>query len=236
MHYIQKGIIQKLARLAPQRFSDLQPDDVPNNTFSYHLKKLSQAGYVELTDGGYVATRKAMKSIQYAADGDKKTRVPIFITAIYVTNTDDEVLLIERNKQPFVGWCGIPAGLIHQGEHMHDAARRELMEKTSIKAPSLKFAGVLDFQYLEQISGDLFVHTVAFIYSYKLPGDGKQLAGHTTRYGKLLWSKLDHAHILPEVETVKDLVKNSTPSVESVNYDEPTISTQTKESQRFLRK
>ncbi len=223
MHYIQKEIISSLARRAPQRFSDLQPDDVPNNTFSYHLKKLSQAGYIQLVDGGYIATRKAMKTIQYVTDNDKRTGAPVFITAVLVTNTKDEVLLLERNKQPFVGWYGLPAGLIHQGEQLHDAARRELIEKTSIKAPRLQFAGVLDFQYLEQITGDLFVHTVAFIYTYRLPSNGAQLAGHTSQYGTLLWSNLDNERILPEVETIVQLAKKLSPVIDSISYDEPTM-------------
>lgn len=223
MHHIQKEIISNLARRAPQRFSDLQPDDVPNNTFSYHLKKLSLAGYVQLIDGGYVATRKAMKTIQYVTDNDKRTGAPVFITAVLVTNKKNEILLLERNKQPFVGWYGLPAGLIHQGEQLHDAAKRELFEKTSIKAPRLNFAGVLDFQYLEQITGDLFVHTIAFVYTYQLPGNGTQLAGYVSQYGTLSWSDLDDERILPEVKTIVQLAKQASPTIESISYDEPTI-------------
>lgn len=223
MHYIQKEVISSLARHAPQRFSDLQPGDVPNNTFSYHLKKLLQSGHIELIDGGYVATRKAMKTIQYVTDNDSRTSAPVFITAVLVTNTKGDVLLLERNKQPFAGWYGLPAGLIHQGEQLHDAARRELFEKTSIKAPRLQFAGVLDFQYLEQITGDLFVHTIAFVYAYQLPGNGEQLEGYSSKYGKLLWSKLKNERILPEVNTIVQLAQKPSPVIESINYDEPTI-------------
>jgi ADP-ribose pyrophosphatase YjhB (NUDIX family) len=225
MHHIQREIISSLARQSPQRFSELQPPEVPNNTFSYHLKKLLQSGYVTPVDGGYVATRKALKDLQYVTERDKRPSTPVYITATYVINAKDEVLLLRRNNQPFVGWYGVPAGLVHQGEHLDQAARRELLEKTTIKAPDVQFAGVMDFRYLEQGSGDLFVHTVAFVYSYRLPGNGEELEGHQTHYGTLTWSKLTDEQILPEVHTIATLVEQKQPAVKSLDYDEPSMAT-----------
>ena len=222
MHHIQKDIITSLANTAPQRFSQLQPPQIPNNTFSYHLKKLSQAGYVNVVDQGYVATRKALKAMQYTGNHDKRMENPVFITAIYVTNNAGKVLLIERNNQPFIGWYGLPAGLIHQGEHMERAARRELLEKVSIRNARPQFCGVLDFRYIEKRSNDLFVHTVAFIYTYQLPTSGKQLAGHTTRYGKLIWSDMTDKRILPEVHDMVKIALLSNHDLKSIDYPEPT--------------
>jgi ADP-ribose pyrophosphatase YjhB (NUDIX family) len=221
MHHIQQEIISSLAHQSPQRFSQLQPQQIPNNTFSYHLKKLLQSGYITLVDGGYIATRKALKAFQYATLRDKRTGNPVFISAVYVTNDDGEVLLLERNNQPFVGYYSVPAGLIHQGEHLGDAAIRELFEKTSIEASKLQFAGVLDFQYLERASSDLFVHTVAFIYTYKIPGTGKKLVGLESYYGTLVWSNLQDSRVLPEVHTIAKLVKKNKPTLESIDYEEP---------------
>lgn len=223
MHHIQREIISSLARQSPQRFSELQPPTVPNNTFSYHLKKLLQSGYITLVDGGYVATRKALKDLQYNTPRDKRTGTPVFITAVYVTNALDKVLLLRRDNQPFVGWYGVPAGMIHQGEPLDQAARRELVEKTTIKAPDVHFAGVMDFRYLEQSSKDLFVHTVAFVYTYRLPGDGKELEGYRSNYGTLTWSNLSDIHILPEVHTIANLVEQKQPTVKSIDYDEPAV-------------
>jgi len=222
MHHIQKDIISSLAHTAPQRFSELQPPQIPNNTFSYHLKRLLQAGYVQLTDKGYVATRKALKALQYTANHDKRMNNPVFITAIFVTNNNGDVLLLRRNNQPFVGWYGIPAGLIHQGEPLDEAARRELREKASIKNARPQFAGVLDFRYKESATDDLFVHTIAFIYSYRLPTSGKQLAGFSSRYGTLLWSELNDPRILPEVHDMAKIARKADGSLVSIDYKEPT--------------
>ncbi len=223
MHHIQKEIISSLAHAAPQRFSDLQPPRIPNNTFSYHLKKLLQAGYVTLTNGGYIATRKALKTLQYANLQEKRTSTPVFISAIYVTNNAGQVLLHKHNNPPFIGWHGVPAGLVHQGEHLEDAAIRELMEKASIKARDIQFAGVLDFQYLEPNSDDIFVHTIAFVYTYRLRGLGEQLDGFESHYGTLTWSDLTGDHILPEVHTIAEMAKKEVPSIESMEYDEPSM-------------
>ena len=225
LHHIQKEIILSLAHHSPQRFSQLQPSDVANNTFSYHLKKLLRSGYVAQVDGGYEATRMALKTLQYTGlRDDKNTSNPVFITAVYVTNNEGKVLLLRRNNPPFIGWYCVPAGLVHQGEQLEEAALRELSEKSSIEASSLVFKGVLDFQYLEQTSGDVFVHTVAFIYSYSLPDNGALLAGMQSHYGTLLWSDLSDKKILPEVYTIAELMRGSEPTVKSVSYDEPITS------------
>lgn len=223
MHHIQKEIISSLAHKAPQRFSDLQPPRIPNNTFSYHLKKLTQAGYINVTDGGYIATRKALQTLQYANLLEKRTSTPVFISAVHVTNSAGQVLLLKHNNPPFIGWYGVPAGLVHQGEHLQDAAIRELFEKASIKARDVSFAGVLDFQYIEPVSNDLFVHTIAFVYSYRIAGNGEQLEGAVSHYGNLMWSDLTEDRILPEVYTIAELTKREAPFIESTEYVEPSI-------------
>ena len=220
MHYIQKDIIQSLAINSPQRFSQLQPSHIPNNTFSYHLKRLLELGYVKPdTALGYVATRKALKTIQYSTEKTKRPIAPAVITMIYVTNDLGEVLVLNRRKYPFIDYFGLPSGLMHTGEAIEHAAKRELFEKTGIKATKdLTYSGVLDFQYLEQDSEDIFVHAVAFVYTYdygNLP-----LPIRANDYGALSWSGLTREKILPEVHMVHNLVKQA-PTLTSINFEEP---------------
>lgn len=220
MHYIQKDIIQSLAISSPQRFSQLQPSHIPNNTFSYHLKRLLELGYIEpFHDQGYVATRKALKTVQYSTEKYRKPLTPALITVIYVTNDQGEVLILNRNKYPFIDYFGLPSGLIHTGESIKDAATRELHEKTGIEATTdLQFAGVLDFQYLEQDSHDIFVHAVAFIYTYEY--GNLPLQAMSNKYGTLSWSGLTREKILPEVYKVRDLVEQKSALI-SANFAEP---------------
>lgn len=233
MHIIQRRIIRRLAQNAPQRFSELLPRGLPNNTFSYHLKKLLQTGYIAQEKDGYVATRKAFKTLQFGHAQDNRKLTPITISMIYTTNASGEVLLIRRRMQPFKYWCGVPSGLIHQNETLLDAARRELFEKTTIKASgALKSAGVLDFRYVDENSSDTFFHAIAFIYHYKYRGDTSTLEGLETKYGKLRWSTLRSEDILPEVYAIADIIDNRKLSVTSMTFTEPDLSTKPKKPQK----
>lgn len=221
LHHIQKTIILSLAHKAPLRFKDLQPPRVPNNTFSYHLKKLLDYGYIELGEGGYSLTRKSLKLLAF--ENNRKTATtPIFLTTIYVENNDGEVLLINRNQKPFQGWYGIPSGLIHYGERLEDAAKRELLEKTTIEATGpLKYCGVLDFRYLQQGTSDVFSHGIAFVYAYFYAKSRETVLDIETDYGQISWSKFGRSHILPEVDTMRQMVKAKTPQQISIEYEEP---------------
>lgn len=223
MHHIQRDIIALLARTSPLRFSEIQPKHIPNNTFSYHLKKLLQLGYVESTEGGYIATRKALKTIPFTNPHTQRILRPATISMLYVTNSSDQVLVIRRNQRPFNGWYGVPSGLIHSYETLESAAQRELKEKTGIYAPTAKLQphGVLDFRYLEATSQDVFVHAIAFVYSYKYTGPADIISLAEPRSATLEWQSLDHPNILPEVKEAADMVRIGS-SIRSVNFDEPT--------------
>lgn len=222
IHHIQKDIIDKLAHNSPLRFSELQPPRVPNNAFSYHLKKLLESGYITSTDKGYIATRKALKTLHYSPDKERRITYPILLSVVYVTDNTGRVLLLKRRNKPFADWFGIPSGLIHGGETLESAAQRELFEKTGIHSEDpLDFVGVLDFRYLEKESNDLFVHAVAFVYKYKCVNPDEVKLSEETKYGELDWSGLTRDKILPEVHEIAKFVKNKKPMINSVNFEEP---------------
>lgn len=223
LHHIQKAIILSLASTqTPQRFSQLQPANVPNNTFSYHLKRLIELGYIEHTAKGYVATRKALKLVTYSDESSNKQKTPKLISVLYITDKNARVCLLNRNHKPFQGWYGLPSGLIHQGETLQEAAKRELFEKTAIKQTAdLKEIGVLDFRYLQQDTDDLFVHAVAFIYHLEFLGNPSEVDDKQTKYGQLTWSTLTRQHILPEVLTVREMVGKRSFQRISIDYKEP---------------
>lgn len=220
MHHIQKDILQKLSANSPLRFSQLQPAHIPNNAFSYHLKKLLSSEYIESTTTGYIATRKALKTLQYSETGQKKKQItPTTITIIAVTNNIGETLILKRRKRPFVDYYGLPSGLVHAGETIDQAASRELKEKTGIDAEEgLDYQGVIDFQYIQRDSKDMFIHAIAFVYSYDY---GKKLLPlHENSYGSLDWSGLKRVKILPEVMAVKEMIKNNV-GLSSHKFEEP---------------
>ncbi len=222
MHHIQRSIILSLARTSPLRFSDLQPPRIPNNTFTYHLKKLTGSGYVELTETGYIPTRKALKLVAYGSNESSRTRTPGPITMIYVQNKEGEVLLLNRNRKPFQGWYGIPGGWIHLGETADEAAQRELTEKTTLVSDgNLSAAGVIDLKYIQQDTNDIFLHVLGFVYTHQFTGDREQLNDKVTTYGQLSWSKFGRNNILPEVKPIQALVDKNEYSYTSATFVEP---------------
>jgi ADP-ribose pyrophosphatase YjhB (NUDIX family) len=221
MHHIQKSIILSLARTSPLRFSQLQPPRIPNNNFSYHLKKLLDCGYVESTSSGYVATRKALKLVAFGVNNKVVSMIGT-LSMIYVVNQEGEVLLVSRYNKPFQGWYGLPSGMMHLGETLDGAASRELFEKTTIRTVvGLEKAGVLDLRYIDPATKDIFSHVVAFVYKYKFIGDRQKLNDKVTRYGQLSWSKLGRSQILPEVYAVKEMVDSGKFVSRSVSFEEP---------------
>jgi 8-oxo-dGTP diphosphatase len=47
---------------------------------------------------------------------------------------DDFVLMIKRGKSPYENHWSLPGGLVELGESLRDAAERELLEETGVKA------------------------------------------------------------------------------------------------------
>lgn len=224
LHHIQRGIILSLVTSSPLTFTELQPPRIPNNTFSYHLKKLIENGYIEHapSQSGYIPTRKALKLV--AVNGDQKSRVrsPALITMFYITNDEGEVLLLSRNIDPFQGWYSLPSGSVHFGESLDEAAQRELFEKTGIKATKELYSiGILDFQYREEGTDDLFVHALAFLYSFHYSDKKMAINDKPTRFGQLSWSRLGRQHILPEVLAAKEIAQSSEFIKKSVQFVEP---------------
>jgi 8-oxo-dGTP diphosphatase len=56
----------------------------------------------------------------------------------------DEVLLVQRGKQPYAGFWSLPGGEIQWGEKAAEAARRELEEETGLLALTLALGDVAD--------------------------------------------------------------------------------------------
>ena len=53
------------------------------------------------------------------------------------------LLLIRRAKPPFAGLWGLPGGKVMCGEHLDDAARREVLEESGIETRFERLAGVV---------------------------------------------------------------------------------------------
>jgi len=56
----------------------------------------------------------------------------------------DRVLLVKRGQPPSQGKWSIPGGLVHLGERIEDAVRREVEEECGVQVRLLDICGVID--------------------------------------------------------------------------------------------
>jgi 8-oxo-dGTP diphosphatase len=68
---------------------------------------------------------------------------PAVTVDVVILSAEDRprVLLIRRKHDPFVGQWAIPGGFVDMDEALEDAARRELLEETGVRAASLEQLG-----------------------------------------------------------------------------------------------
>lgn len=53
-----------------------------------------------------------------------------------------KVLMVRRKKEPFKNCLALPGGFVNEGETVEDAARREVMEETSLEIEPIEILGV----------------------------------------------------------------------------------------------
>lgn len=62
---------------------------------------------------------------------------------------DDEILLVERGREPLKGLWSLPGGVVEVGETLDEAVRREVLEETGLRIDPLRV-----FEIFERIMRD----------------------------------------------------------------------------------
>ena len=165
-HHIQKYILSVLYRKKNARFKDLRKSGVDTNLFSYHLKLLVKAKMVEKTLSGYTLGQKGLAYVDRISEKSMNLRTqPKIVTMMVVQNSNGDVLLQKRDKQPYIDTWTLPYGKLHiDDESTASAAAREVYEKLGVENAPVTYAG--DCYIRVHVGGEILSTTLVHVYRF----------------------------------------------------------------------
>lgn len=165
-HHIQRYIIDVLMYHETARFRDLRPPKTDTNLFSYHLHALVKSKMVQKTDEGYSLTSLGLSYVDRVSEEKHTIRTqPKIITMLLVQNSDGDVLLQRRSKQPYINAWTLPYGKLHiEDKSLSEAAKREAKEKLGLDNQAVTHAGDCYIRVSKQ--GELLSTTLAHVFTF----------------------------------------------------------------------
>lgn len=115
--------------------------------------------------------------------------------AVAVVPRDGEILMIERNRGDYTGYWALPGGKIEQGEHVSEAAEREIMEETGLEASFRRYHGVVSEVFGEK---QFMLHVVG------LEPSGSELSAGAE--GEVRWISQDDLEELEVVPSDREII------------------------------
>lgn len=196
-HHIQKHIIGVLLYSEFARFRDLRPPRVDTNLFSYHLSILVKSGFVDKSSSGYSLTQVGLQYVDRVSTEKMVVRnQPKIISMLLIQNSDGDVLLQKRTKQPYINMWTLPYGKLHIDDStIMFAAQREANEKLGIDNQPMVHVG--DAYIRVTGPGGILSTTLAHIFRFNK--DDISLSD------SLVWvqpHKLSSFRLAPAVESI----------------------------------
>lgn len=164
-HNIQKHIIDVLHWQKSARFRDLRTPDVDTNKFAYHLKLLTKSGMIEKAAGEYTLGENGLKYVDRVGTENTNVRTqPNIISMFVIQNSDGDILLYRRNKQPYIDTWTLPYGKIHiEDSSIEAAAKRQAKERLDVDVASTHAGDCyVRVQNGRQIMTSTLVHVLRF--------------------------------------------------------------------------
>lgn len=167
MHYIQKYIVSILCRQKVARFRDLRKPGTDSNLFAYHLKLLTKSGMVQKAESGYTLGQKGLAYADRLSEETMSVRLqPKVVTMLVVQNSDGDILLWKRSKQPYIDTWSLPHGKVHIDDPtITAAAEREASEKIGLRGIFPRHAG--DCYIRVRSHGEVISTTIMHIFTFE---------------------------------------------------------------------
>ena len=100
-----------------------------------------------------------------------------------IINDKDEILLLKRRKEPYVGIWALPGGSIEFGEHLEEAIEREIKEETNIDVRFVSLKGIVHEILHESGSDKKLMHFLLWVCQLK----PAHFDARASREGPLKW-------------------------------------------------
>ncbi len=166
-HHIQKHILGVLLRQRTARFRDMRAPRTDTNLYSYHLTQLLKQGMVKKIEGGYTLGTKGLVYVdRLNAEKAFKREQPKIITQLVVQNSNGDVLLQRRNKQPYIDMWTLPNGKLHMDDaSLLEAAQREAKDKLGITQHDMRHAGDCYLRVTD--GGEMVTMTLVHVFAFE---------------------------------------------------------------------
>jgi len=188
---IQNHILSKLKNAQSLRYSELQPEKVPNDLFNYHLQFLVKKDFVLKSEDGYSLSAKGIKHVAdpYPHNDAITSLFKINVITIVSREVNGEIQILNqvRKSNPSYGKVGVMGGVVMKGELIEAAATRELAQETGLDGT---FRLVGSERRIMYKSGELF-SDVLFPIAYADAYSGELL--EHSGFGHNLWVSIDEA-------------------------------------------
>ena len=136
IHPVQARILTALLFRPAARFSELNLTGLTNDHFSFHIRKLVEAGMVEKNEDGYQLTAKgkefANRLDTETAKVERQPKTTVLVIGARGGDGEREYLVQQRLKQPYYGYHGFISGKVRWGEKIGETVRRELTEESGL--------------------------------------------------------------------------------------------------------
>ena len=116
----------------------------------------------------------------------------------------DEVLLVERGREPLRGQWSLPGGAVETGERLEDAIAREVREETGLEVTPVQVALIFE-RIMRDADGNAEYHYVLIDYLCQIHG-GALCAGDDSNCAR--WFRINDLDQLSLTEGTLNVIRN----------------------------
>ena len=111
---------------------------------------------------------------------------PVTAVGTLISNSEGQVLLIERAREPGLGMLGMPGGFVDPKESAEEAVRREIHEEVGISVGELTFLMTAPNTYVYH---GVVLPVLDIFYSAKIQ-EGQEIAQDVSEVTSWMWTKI----------------------------------------------